>query len=344
MGSFDFQTVLGNRDGHQSGHNFDNCKKKDRSPDERMKYKLNQFNDRRFDYESVGVDLEGQLLIMEVLRIPIKTNFEYPKGHEDGLRGKPLRDYEKEFMRKVYPLASDVKLYATATDCDEWEFCVLSRNKRYERLPKKFNYLDYAFKCGTFKCDKYDDDDDDEDFRKCVHPSLIFTNPPFEKNKEEIWIRVWYKQVWKGFIEENQFNPYTISDQLILWTIFELGIQKKYREDITRGEAWKICKEKIQKRYFNSNPIQSLLLVARKNDGKCLFHEDEFPLDMFKIIWSCSFLKYPKPPERTYPKEKKKKQRLPSSDSFLTLVSFFDHVNEELKNKSAIKKTKTEKE
>jgi hypothetical protein len=205
-------------------------------------------------------------------------------------------------MEKVYSLATDVKLYETYANCDESEFgCLLGRSKRYAYLPKSFEYFDYALRCGIFKADKFTKD---SDCRKPLNPDLIFTYPPFERDKEELWIRVWYKQIWKGFIEEARFNPYKISDQLILWTFHELGIQKKYREDITRGEAWKICKEKIQKRYFSMNPIKLILLFSRK-DETCLLHEDVFALDLFKIIWSISFLRYPEIPKREYPKKKK---------------------------------------
>jgi len=252
MGTFDFPSLLGNRSAEQMGYNFDYCHKDERNKNECPRKNVKEIK------ESVGdtgepnegeISFENAALIIEVFRIPKTTEFapldnfiEYEKHEEE------LRKFEKGFMKNVYPFRkkNQVRLYKCRADAVEWEFHPCTPCRQYVPLPNKFDYNvgGYCY-AGIFKFRNDHKNLLDEDELK---PEMMFWAPRFNHEKEEIWMRVWYEQVWSGIIEADDFIPTQLSDECLVWIAHELGFD--HPEKKTRKDLWNMCKKEITNRYF----------------------------------------------------------------------------------------------
>lgn len=241
MGVSDFQSMIGNRDGSQAGYNFDLCESRYRKNREgklpvcivpkTLKYR--KFKDmfeeegstdfgmcELVDDELVGdiIIYEGAILTLEVFRTSTQT--EYAGGCN--------REFERKFMKEVYPYVVEKKLEYARAIADDWELVL-----------ENYDNIEYFNAAGIFKLGKHLANYNDE----YLDPGEIFDD--FDPETEEVWVRSWYTQAYKGLVERELSQ---ISDECLVHVAFELGAKNPHKVKV--GRLWKWCCDTIERRYF----------------------------------------------------------------------------------------------
>ncbi len=227
-------TVLGNRDYARAMPNFDACKMADRPGDELVATSV-------FKNLAAHKYTGAPLLVIEVLRIRERPAATFPEL-EVFPEKKRLREYEDAFMKEVYPLRNPKFTYLFVARADDDNRCYVPEKPAaytpFARLPKPFEYIDYT--TGIFA---YNADDD------FLPVSVIYHHPKLRAH-EQVWMRVWHKQVWDGFINIKAFPPTLLSDECLVHTALELDLPRYKVERMTRNEIWTECAQLIVERYF----------------------------------------------------------------------------------------------
>jgi len=294
-------TVLGSRffiNRFEHSYNFEKCDlSSSRGKNECIKFDISEFKKDLitgfFDFLKYKINNNScVLLVLETFRIPKITGIEQYKGSEK-YNELDLRNYEKKFMNYVYPYRdiNQTKIFKCFANNNE---PYISKNGTYNpknttwtHIPAIINHSNYN--CGIFKFN------DSDQFLIGTYFSLRGEKPLLESKKlyhdinlkkEEIWMRVWYKDIWKGIIMPDNFDAQQISDECLVWSSFELELN--YPNEIKRGELWKLCHNTIMDRYFDpfKDSRRCLLILAREylDPDECLIGKDYLPLDLFKIL------------------------------------------------------------
>lgn len=235
MGVSDCTTILGNRKGEQQGYNFDECCKKERSANGKIRYSPGEIADKMDNGDIFDAYLENAPLVIEVIRVN--------KGNEIIFRENNDRNFEQDFMKIIYSNKKQVKIFSCFACCDEWSFIPLE-DDQFEKLPHEFEYYNYC-DSGTFKFNN--DHESWVEGIKQLSPKMLFSD--FDTNNEEIWMRVWYAEIYKGIIKTDKFTPTLLSDECLVWTAGELNITDT--KSYTRRELFEKVREKILVRYFD---------------------------------------------------------------------------------------------
>ena len=315
MGYSDCITILGNRNCLQSGLNFDRLDFSGKNPKEAPDFlplvistilppRRKQFR-KPFSAEQVENELctqeegsEGSDLIIEAFLVNKTSEMDnnpFARLMRTGIDNPFDTRYEGWVKRTVLPHILETRLYSACAEADSWVF-VPSRSLfdfNASLLPKPFCYFNYH-DSGMFQFTGCGEDMDcNEQDRMEDHLAMndIFTR--FDDKIHQIWFRVWYRQVWKGIIQEKRYKSSEITDPCLVWTAYELGIiVKKEVVTLSRCELWDKCHIVALERYFPKLYFKEVFLplfYAHKLDEKCPLHKDSFPEDLFLYIASFVF-------------------------------------------------------
>ena len=250
MGIADIQSVLGNRVGVQQGYNFDETKTHIRyTKEERKKSKprcydfendryifiddldtsYGEFPDNVCNEQDTGAHIwiEGATLCVEFLLTKTKTDYNH--GVQYGTE-KENREFERKFMKEVYPHVLHKKVYTARADCDDWVL-------RFEEGLKNIEYFETGngiFKLGNYLKNVEDPPTSEDVFGKMYIPK-----------KHEVWVRVFYDQIYDSVINNNLSM---ISDECLVHVARELGA--KNAEKVKVGKLFKWVRDRIVRRYF----------------------------------------------------------------------------------------------
>lgn len=232
-------TILGNRRHAKTMPNFDACDMKERAGDDLIPLAVI----KKVTAGKLPPAKKQPLLVIETLRIreqPADTLVipDIMPSESD------LREYEKEFMKYVYPLRNSkfTHLFLASADPATWSYASEkpAPYSPYKRPPSGFEYHNYCT-AGIFA---FAVDDD------LLPVDKIYPRPRFNPETEQIWMRVWYKQVWDGFIMTDAFPPTALSDECLVHVALELGLREGALIAMTRAEVWHVCYKEINARYF----------------------------------------------------------------------------------------------
>ncbi len=326
MGVFDCTSVYGNRHGAQEGLNFDHLDRSEKDPHAIPDYapevhpdnknstlkKARPFSAKMAEDalcdsdDDLGISVEGAELAIEVFLVASRAfprmPSEYARAHDEA---------EQIFAKAIYPCALATNVYGAVAGPDTVSFkpieftysrehlftqdelatletrlrmrhghpCSYKKGKYGTPLPGDFHYYDYnAY--GIFKFTG------DINGRATLTPRRLF--PDIDSSKQEVWMRVWYYQVWEGIVQAPCYTSF-ITDPCLVWTCYELGILY-YEEIPTRSRAWLwsearrlILQRQYPDRHFREYMLP--LLVARTTDPACAFYKDNVPLEVFLMMF-----------------------------------------------------------
>lgn len=256
----DFPSLLGNREALQSGFNFENCtipniKKSERLrrlptievfneddgvsegrvPINSLKYKkISQLLDSE-DYlkyldenDEFGICLEGAPLSVEFL-LTRKTFF---PDCESLPEQNYLKCYEEKFKEHVLPKLISKKVFVGDARCEE--YVVEIEDKDISPIYFAGCEINYIFNLKNNL---------DPDGEQAQNPSKVFRN--FDENKHEIWVRVWYKQIYDAFTQD---NVDLISDECLVHVAAELGV--KNASNVCVRKLFDYCRDEFMSRYY----------------------------------------------------------------------------------------------
>lgn len=269
----------------------------------------------RDDDDDLGISVEGAELAIEVFLVESRAFPEMPSEHS--------REYDKTeqiFAKTVYPRVVATKVYgavarpgiicfepATFTYSREHLFtkdelakvenrlrmrhghpCSYKPGKYGTPLPLYFFYHEYSA-YGIFK---FTGDSRTTSTIFPHHgpptltPRLLF--PEIDPSKQEVWMRVWYYQVWEGIAQAPRYTSF-LTDPCLVWTCHELGILA-YDEIPTHSRAWLwaearrlILQRQYPDRHFREYALP--LLLGHSADPACVFYKDNVPLDMLLLMF-----------------------------------------------------------
>jgi hypothetical protein len=332
MGTFDAASILGNKDKQQSGPNFEYCntnqgKDEDSPPiftvsdieDCKDLYGSSEESSLTFSYSSEENDediffekyLKKKKVKLEIDKLNPRITYENATRMFElyilDLEGNEEKIFKQ--MRKEDVWHTNILRYSISDpiyllgkwDCSDIEFTLhLIEGDRIEPL-------------GIFKIDnsiieeivftgEFEKNEQDDEAFICRGSTVSFNNwnfvkkrvPKFYENKHVLLFRSWYKTQATCFLAVENYSSNLSSDEVLVWTAYELGLESKYNHETTsRKELWKICKKEIMKKYFNPFRYLKFELICNWYFGKmdCFFYRDNFPMDLLKLLFSYFDLK-----------------------------------------------------
>ena len=257
MGTSDYRSLLGNREGLQQGWNFDSCKMidpndTDRVPRTSINYKETDMVDidntnysNIFSYiynynDGETVDIENAELVMEFMLCEVKTDYNGCYMYCDEAT---LRRFERKFMKEVYPHCVSTSLGTAVANCGEWEF-EISRSDTSLVDSLNIYVLEYMnAHPGIFKIGNYLKSDLQDSRDEYFNAKTIYSH--YDENTCEVWCRVMYRQVYEGLVRKDISK---ISDECLVHICNELGIENALECSVQ--DLFDECVKIVHRRYY----------------------------------------------------------------------------------------------